>query len=261
MHKIFGYPLIAAALGLAGMVHAQDVIRIGVTAGPHAQIAEVAKKVAERDGLTLQIVEFQDYIQPNAALDSGDLQANSYQHLPFLQSQIQSRGYKISAVGETVTFPMGFYSKKYKSLAELPDGAKVGIQNDPSNSGRALALLQKYGVIRLKAGSGITATPLDVVDNPKHLQIVQIDAAQLPRTLDDLAASAINTNYAVQAQLVPTRDAIAIEDAKGPYANLIVVRTQDKDKAWVSKLVKAFQSPEVRKLVDSSFGGSLVAAF
>src|SRR5206468_11526875 len=177
------------------------------------------------------------------------------------QTQIQSRGYKISAVGDTVTFPMGFYSKKFKSLAELPEGSKVGIQNDPSNSGRALALLQKYGVIKLKAGAGITATPLDVVENPKKLQIVQIDAAQLPRSLDDLAASAINTNYAVQANLVPTRDAIAIEDAKSPYANLIAVRTQDKDKPWVAKLVKAFQSPEVKKLVESSFSGSLVAAF
>ena len=252
---------LVAGLALAGTPRAQDVIRVGVTAGPHAQIAEVARKVAERDGLKLQIVEFQDYIQPNAALDSGDLQANSYQHLPFLQTQIQSRGYKISAVGETVTFPMGFYSKKVKSLAELPDGAKVGIQNDPSNSGRALALLQKYGVIRLKPGAGITATTLDVIENPKHLQIVQIEAAQLPRSLDDLSASAINTNYAVQANLVPTRDAIAIEDAKSPYANLIAVRTQDKDKPWVAKLVQAFQSPEVRKLVESSFNGSLVAAF
>jgi D-methionine transport system substrate-binding protein len=217
--------------------------------------------VAERDGLKLQIVEFQDYIQPNAALDSGDLQANSYQHLPFLQSQIAARGYKISAIGDTVTFPMGFYSKKFKSLTDLPEGAKVGIQNDPSNSGRALALLQKYGVIKLKPGAGISATTIDIVDNPKHLQIVQIEAAQLPRSLDDLAASAINTNYAVQANLVPTRDAIAIEDAKSPYANLLAVRTQDKDKPWVPKLVRAFQSPEVKQFVQSNFAGSMVPAF
>jgi D-methionine transport system substrate-binding protein len=242
-------------------IHAQDTVRIGVTAGPHAQIAEVARTVAARDGLVLQIVEFQDYIQPNAALDAGDLQANSYQHRPFLQSQIQARGYKITAVGDTVTFPMGFYSKKVKSLDALPKGAKVGIQNDPSNSGRALALLQKYGAIRLKPGAGISATLADIAENPKGLQIVPLEAAQLPRSLDDLDAAAINTNYAVQANLVPTRDAIAIEDAKGPYANLLAVRTVDKDKPWVAKLVKAFQSPEVRKLVESSFGGSLVPAF
>ena len=242
-------------------IHAQDTVRIGVTAGPHAQIAEVARTVAARDGLVLQIVEFQDYIQPNAALDAGDVQANSYQHRPFLQSQIQARGYKITAVGDTVTFPMGFYSKKVKSLDALPKGAKVGIQNDPSNSGRALALLQKYGAIKLKPGAGISATLADIAENPKGLQIVPLEAAQLPRSLDDLDAAAINTNYAVQANLVPTRDAIAIEDAKGPYANLLAVRTVDKDKPWVAKLVKAFQSPEVRKLVETSFGGSLVPAF
>jgi D-methionine transport system substrate-binding protein len=249
------------SLALAGAAGAQDTLRIGVTAGPHAQIAEVAKKVAARDGLTLQIVEFNDYIQPNAALDAGDLQANSYQHLPFLQSQIQARGYKIVAVGDTVTFPMGFYSRKVKSLADLPKGAKVGIQNDPSNSGRALALLQKYGVIRLRPGAGISATVADVVENPKGLQIVQIEAAQLPRSLDDLDASAINTNYAIQAKLVPTRDAIAIEDARNPYANLLAVRAQDKDKPWVAKLVKAFQSPEVKQFVESTFAGSMVPAF
>ena len=261
MYKPIRHFLIVASVAFAGLTHAQDVIRIGVTAGPHAQIAEVAKKVAERDGLKLQIVEFNDYIQPNAALDAGDVQANSYQHLPFLQSQIQSRGYKITAVGDTVTFPMGFYSKKFKSLADLPKGAKVGIQNDPSNSGRALALLQKYGVIKLKPTAGISATVLDVIDNVKGIQIVQIEAAQLPRTLDDLDASAINTNYAVQANLVPTRDAIAIEDAKSPYANLIAVRTQDKDKPWVAKLVKAFQSPEVKAFVQANFSGSMVPAF
>jgi len=251
-----------ATLALATLsAQAQDVIKIAVTAGPHAQIAEVAKKVAERDGLKLQIVEFNDYIQPNAALDAGDVQANSYQHLPFLQSQIQARGYKISAVGETVTFPMGFYSKKFKSLADLPKGAKVGIQNDPSNSGRALSLLQKYGVIKLKPTAGISATVFDVIENPKNIQLVQIEAAQLPRSLDDLDASAINTNYAVQANLVPTRDAIAIEDAKSPYANLIAVRTQDVGRPWVAKLVKAFQSPEVKKLVEASFSGSMVPAF
>ncbi len=254
--------LLIAALSFTGWAaQAQDVVKIAVTAGPHAQIAEVAKKVAERDGLTLQIVEFNDYIQPNAALDAGDVQANSYQHRPFLDSQIQARGYRISAVGETVTFPMGFYSKKYKSLADLPKGAKVGIQNDPSNSGRALALLQKYGAIKLKPGAGVSATVADVVENPKNLQIIQIEAAQLPRSLDDLDASAINTNYAVQAKLVPTRDAIAIEDAKNPYANLLAVRTQDKDKPWVAKLVKSFQSPEVKKFVEASFSGSLVPAF
>ena len=254
--------LVASALS-AGLApaHAADVVRLGVTAGPHAQIAEVAKKVAARDGIDLHIVEFQDYIRPNAALDAGDLDANSYQHLPFLESQIQARGYKISAVGYTVTFPMGFYSRRVKSLTELPRGAKVGIPNDPSNSGRALQLLQKAGVLRLKPAAGIGATASDIVDNPKGLQIVQLEAAQLARSLDDLDASAINTNFAMQAGLVPTRDAIAIEDARGPWANLLAVRTADKDKPWVAKLLKAFQSPEVKAYVADKFSGSMVPAF
>ena len=256
--------LLALAVTLAAgasVAQAAEVVRLGVTAGAHAQIAEVARTVAARDGLEIRIVEFQDYIQPDAALDSGELDANSYQHLPFLESQIKARGYRISAVGNTVTFPMGFYSKRVKSPADLPRGARVGIQNDPSNSGRALQLLQKAGVLRLKAGAGIGATTLDIAENPKGLQIVQLEAAQLARSLDDLAASAINTNYALQAGLVPTRDAIAIEEAKSPYANLLAVRTADKDKPWVAKLVKAYQSPEVRRFVSEKFAGSMVPAF
>lgn len=250
-----------AVAATAAFAQAEDSIKIGVTNGPHAQLAEVARKVAERDGLKLQIVEFNDYSRPNAALDAGDLDANSYQHLPFLETQIQARGYKISAVGYTVTFPMGFYSRKFKSLADLPKGARVGIPNDPSNSGRALALLHKAGVIKLKPDAGLSATTVDIAENPKGVQIVQVEAAQLPRSLDDLDASAINTNYAVTAGLVPTRDAIAIEDAKSPYANLIAVRTADKDRPWVAKLVRAFHSPEVKRYIETHFDGSLVAAF
>jgi D-methionine transport system substrate-binding protein len=257
--RLLAAPL-AAALAMS-VAHAADVVRLGVTAGPHAQIAEIAKAVAARDGLEIRIVEFQDYIQPNAALDAGELDANSYQHQPFLDSQVAARGYRISAVATTVTFPMGFYSKRVKSLADLPRGARVGIQNDPSNSGRALLLLQKAGVIRLKPTAGISATTADVVDNPKDLHIVQLEAAQLARSLDDLDASAINTNFALQAGLVPTRDAIAIEDAKGPYANVLAVRSADKDKPWVAKLVRAFHSPEVRRFVQQKFAGSMVPSF
>jgi D-methionine transport system substrate-binding protein len=243
------------------LAYAADIVRLGVTAGPHAQIAEIAKKVAARDGLDIRIVEFQDYVQPNAALDAGELDANSYQHQPFLDSQIQARGYHLSAVATTVTFPMGFYSKRFKSLADLPRGARVGIQNDPSNSGRALQLLQKAGVIRLRPGAGVSATTADVIGNPKDLHIVQLEAAQLARSLDDLDASAINTNFALQAGLVPTRDAIAIEDARGVYANVLAVRTADKDKPWVTRLVKAFHSPEVRQFVQEKFAGSMVPSF
>ncbi len=239
-------------------------LRIGTMSGPDAQIWTEVAKVTAKEGLPIKVIEFNDYVQPNAALDSGDLDANGFQHQPFLDSQIRQRGYRIVSVGLTYTAPMGFYSKKIKSLNDLPVGAKVGIQNDPSNGNRALLLLQKYGVIKLKPGvgvNGVNATPLDVADNPKKIRLVELDSAQLPRALPDLDAASINTDYAVKAGLTPTRDAIAIEDLKGPYANLIAVRAQDRDKPWVKKLVAAYESDDVRKFIDTKFNGAIVPAF
>jgi D-methionine transport system substrate-binding protein len=253
---------LAALAALTGPAGAQDKpIKIGVTAGPHAQIFEQVKKVAEKDGLKIQIIEFSDYVQPNAALAAGDLDANSYQHKPYLDNQIKDRGYKFAPVGYTVNFPIGIYSKKVRSLAELKEGAKFGIPNDPTNGGRVLLVLQDQGLIKLKPDAGLRATPLDVVSNPKKIRFVELDAAQLPRSLDDLDASAINTNYAILAGLHPGKDAIAQESAKSPYVNLIAVRERDKDKQWVSKLVKAYQSEPVRQFILTEFKGAVVPGF
>ncbi len=253
----------ALSLGLAATAApAQDKpLKIGVTAGPHAQILEQVKKVAEKDGLKIQIIEFSDYVQPNAALSAGDLDANSYQHKPYLDQQIKDRGYKFAAVGYTVNFPIGIYSKKVKKLDELKEGARVGIPNDPTNGGRVLLVLQDQGLIKLRPEAGLKATPLDVVGNPKKIRFVELDAAQLPRSLDDLDASAINTNYALSAGLNPGKDAIAQESPKSPYVNLIAVREQDKDKAWVATLVKAYQSEPVRDFIKTEFKGSVLAGF
>jgi len=240
---------------------AADKIKIGVTGGPHAQVMEVVKKVAAKDGLDIQIVEFSDYVQPNAALAAGDLDANSYQHLPYLEAQVKDRGYKLVNVAYTVTFPMGIYSKKLKSLAQLKTGGSIAVPNDPTNEGRALLLLQKQGVIKLRADVGLKATPLDIVENPRKLKFVELDAAQIPRSLDDVDAAAINTNFAMQAGLVPQRDAIAVEDPHGPYANVLVVRAVDQNKPWVAKLVKAYQSDEVKQYINSQFKGSVIAAW
>jgi D-methionine transport system substrate-binding protein len=251
---------LGAAFALPAL--AQDKpLKIGVTAGPHAQIFEQVKKIAEKDGLKIQVIEFSDYVQPNAALAAGDLDANSYQHKPYLDQQIADRGYKFSPVGYTVNFPIGIYSKKVKSLKDLPEGAKVGIPNDPTNGGRVLLVLQDQGLIQLRPDAGLKATPLDVVGNPKKLKFVELDAAQLPRSLDDLDASAINTNYAISAGLNPGKDAIARESAKSPYVNLIAVRSADKDKPWVAKLVKAYQSDAVRQFIQTEFKGSVVPGF
>ena len=253
---------LALAAGFATGAAAQDkTYKIGVTAGPHAQLLEQVKKVAAKDGLKLQVIEFSDYVQPNAALVAGDLDANSYQHKPYLDAQVKDRGYKITAVATTVNFPIAIYSKKVKNLADLKDGARFGIPNDPTNGGRVLLLLQAEGLIKIKDGVGLRASPLDVVSNPKKLKFVELDAAQLARTLDDLDAAAVNTNYALAAGLNPAKEAIAREEGVSPYAGVIAVREADKDQAWVAKFIKAYHSPELRKFIETEFKGSLSPAF
>ena len=255
----------ASASLFTSLAHADEkVIKVGTISGPDAQIWQVVQKVAKREGLNVKVIEFNDYIQPNAALDAGDLDANSFQHQPYLDSQVKQRGYNIVNAGLTYISPLGVYSKKLKSLKDLPQGAKVAVPNDPSNENRALLLLQSQGVIKLKAGAGTNgnnATALDVADNPKKIKLVELDAAQLPRTLADVDAAAINTNFALAAGLQPTKDAIALEDVHSPYANLIAVRAKDKDQPWVKKLVAAYQSEDVRQFLKSEFKGSVVPSF
>jgi len=259
-HLLFA-ALAAFTLALGHAAGNDKALRIGVTAGPHAQILEQVKKLAEKDGLKIQIVEFSDYVQPNAALAAGELDANSYQHLPYLENTNKDRGYDLVAVGQTIVFPMGIYSKKVKSLEQLGNGARVAIPNDPTNGGRALLLLQAKGLIKLKADAGLKATPLDVADNPKRLKIVELDAAQLPRALDEVDAAAVNTNYALPASLVPTRDALAVESPRSPYANVIAVRARDRDSPNIRKLLKAYHSDEIKRYVSQTFQDSVIPAW
>lgn len=235
-----------------------DTIKVGVTAGPHAQLMEVVKKVAAKDGLNIEIVEFSDYMTPNIALSQGEIDANSYQHQPWLDNQIKDRKYEITSIGKTIIFPMGIYSAGVKKIADLPDGAKIAIPNDPANGFRALQILEKAGVIQLKQNLGVQATVADIVSNPKNIQIMELDAAQIPRSLKDVDAAAINTNYAMEAGLVPTKDAIVLEDGDSIYANLLVVQTKDKDKPVFQKLLKAYHSEEVKKFAEESFKGSVI---
>jgi D-methionine transport system substrate-binding protein len=255
--------VLASIVVAASLVHSAhaETIKIGVTPGPHAQILEAVKPIAARNGLDIQIVEFTDYVVPNAALDAGDLQANSFQNQPYLDNQKADRGYKIDAVALTVNFQLGVYSKKYKSWDAVPQGATVSIPNDPTNGGRVLLLLQDKGVLKLKPNVGFKPTVADIVDNPKKFKIVEVDAAQTARTLDDVDAAGINTNYATQAGLDPTKDAILREDPKGPYTNLIAVRSADKDKPWVKTLVQSYQTPEVREFVLTKFKGAVLPSW
>lgn len=253
---------LAASLALCAPALAQQnqVIRIGVSPGPHAEILEKVKPLAARKGLDLKIIEFSDYVVPNQALAAGELEANSFQNQPYLDNQVKDRGFKLVSVGLTVNFPLGIYSAKYKSWAEVPDGATVAIQNDPTNGGRSLLLLQDKGVIKLRDGVGFKPSVADITSNPKKLKIIEIEAAQTPRSLPDVAAAAINTNYAVDAKIEPT-SAILREDPKGPYVNLIAVRETDKDQPWVKALLEAYHSPEIKAFVAERFKGSVLAGW
>ncbi|WP_026620700.1 D-methionine transport system substrate-binding protein [Ensifer sp. WSM1721] len=248
-----------AALG-AGTALA-ETIKVGVTPGEHAQIMEKVKEVAAPKGLDIEILEFSDYVVPNQALADGELNANSFQHQPYLDNQIADRGYEIVSVGLTITTPMGVYSNKVKSLDELKDGATIAIPNDPTNGGRALLVLASKGLIKVNPDAGLKATPADVTENPKNIQFAELDAAQLPRSLADVDAAVINTNYALEADLHPKEDAIAIEGEKSPYANVIAVRAADKDAPWVKTLVESYHDETVKTFINETFKGALIPSW
>ncbi|MET3857501.1 MULTISPECIES: MetQ/NlpA family ABC transporter substrate-binding protein [unclassified Rhizobium] len=254
--------IIAAAIAAfaAGSALAED-IKVGVTPGEHAQIMEKVAEVAKTKGLNIEIVEFSDYVVPNQALADGDIQANSFQHQPYLDNQIADRKFDLVSIGTTITTPMGVYSKKVKSLDELKEGATVAIPNDPTNGGRALLVLASKGLIKFKENPGIKVTVADIVENPKKIDFAEIDAAQLPRSLDDVDAAVINTNYAMEAGLHPKTDAIAIEGEKSPYANVIVVRAADKDAPWAKTLVESYHDESIRKFINEQFKGALIASW
>lgn len=254
--------LISVALAALVSVPAlAEDIKVGVTPGEHAQIMEKVKDVAAKKGLNIEILEFSDYVVPNQALADGDLNANSFQHQPYLDNQIADRSFDLVSIGKTITTPMGVYSKKVKNLGELAEGATVAIPNDPTNGGRALLILAKEGLIKVNPEAGLKAGPADVTENPKNLQFAELDAAQLPRSLDDVDAAVINTNYALEAGLHPKTDAIAIEGAESPYANLIVVRSADKDAPWAKTLVEAYHDESIKTFINEEFKGALIPSW
>ena len=236
-------------------------IKVGVIVGAEQQVAEVAQKVAkEKYGLDVELVTFNDYVLPNEALSKGDIDVNAFQHKPYLDQQIKDRGYKLVAVGNTFVYPIAGYSKKIKSLDELQPGSQIAVPNDPTNLGRSLLLLQQVGLIKLKDGVGLLPTSLDIVENPKNLKIVELEAPQLPRSLDDaqIALAVINTTYASQIGLTPAKDGIFVEGKESPYVNLIVAREDNKDAENVKKFVQAYQSDEVYEAANKIFNGGAV---
>lgn len=230
-------------------------IKLGTMEGEESDVWKVAVEEAKKQGLNIDLVYFSDYALPNEAVNSGDIDANSFQHKPYLDAQVEQRGYKLSIVGYTVLFPMGVYSHKIKDIKDLREGGVVGVPNDPSNGGRALRLLNDMGLIKLKDPSNVLASKLDIVENPKKLEIRELDAGMLGRAIDDFDIAVVNTNWALTTGLKPEKDAIAWEKAENnPYNNIIVVRTADKDEPWVKKLVAAYNSEPVRAKIKEVFG-------
>lgn len=236
-------------------------LKVGASTTPHADILEVVKPKLEEQGVNLEIIEFTDYVQPNVQLNEKKLDANYFQHIPYLEQFNHDQKMDLVNAGGIHIEPMGAYSQKIKSADELQDGAKVAIPNDPSNAGRALLLMEKNGLLKLKEGVGVNATVNDVVENPKNLQFEEMDPAMLPRALPDVDMAVINTNYALEGGLVPTEDALFIEGSDSPYVNIIAARQDNKDSDAVKKLVEALQSDEVKQYIEENYKGAIVPAF
>ncbi|MCW4151167.1 MetQ/NlpA family ABC transporter substrate-binding protein [Halomonas sp. 18H] len=250
---------LAASALVIGQAHAEDsTLKVGTVAGPETEVMQVAADIAERDhGLDIEITEFTDYVTPNAALADGSLDANAYQHEPYMQSMVEDRGYDFAIAGRTFVYPIGAYSEQYDSIAALPDGATIALPNDPSNEGRSLILMHNEGLITLDDPSNLEATPLNIVENPHDFEFREIEAAQLPRVLPDVDMAFINNTFAQPAGLT-LDDALIKEGPESPYVNIIAVRGGDEDKETIQQLVDAYQSDAVEAKAEELFGAQAV---
>ena len=239
------------------------VIKIGVTPKPHKEIVDAAVPLLEKEGYKVEITEFNDYVQPNTAVEEGSLDVNFFQHAPYLNEQVQSRGLHLKSVAAIHLEPMGLYSKKITSLDELKDGSTIAVPNDPSNEARALKLLAANGLIKIKDGELVT--PADITENPKNLQFSELEAAAVPRAVDDVDAAVINGNYAIEAGFDPTANAIVKEDkdseAAKPYANIVVVKEGNENLEKIQALIKALTSDEVRDFINKEYNGAVIPVF
>ncbi len=254
--------LCAAAVFAGGKKDDGQTISVGATPEPHAAMLQLVVDDLAAQGITLEIVEFTDYVTPNEALESGQILANFFQHLPYLESFNEERGYHLVSAGGIHIEPMALYSRKADSLDAIADGAAIAIPNDPTNEGRALLLLQSAGLITLNADAGITATPLDITANPKNLQFTEIEAASLPRVLDDVDAAVINGNYAIPAGLSAKTDGLYVEGADSPYVNVVAVKSGNENDPRVVALVAALQSEKVANWIAERYpNGEVVKVF
>ncbi len=253
--------LIVALAAVAAFSAQAETLNVAATAVPHAELLEFVKPQLAEQGVTLNVKVFTDYVQPNIRVAEKRLDANFFQHQPYLDEFNKGKGTDLVSVAGVHIEPFGAYSSKHKSLDALPNGANVVIPNDATNGGRALLLLAKAGVISLKDGAGITATPKDIADNPKRIKVRELEAATLPRVLTQVDLALINTNYALEAKLNPTEDALVIEGSDSPYVNILVARPDNKDSDAMQKLAAALHSEEVRQFIQEKYKGAVVPAF
>lgn len=253
--------LTALATAFTTSAFANEKLVVAATPIPHAEILELIKPTLAKEGVDLEIKVFTDYVQPNVQVAEKRLDANYFQTKPYLDNFNSGKGTNLVTVTGVHVEPFGGYSKKYKSIDQLPDGATVAIPNEGSNSGRALLLLQKAGVIKLKDPSNALATPKDIAENPKHLKFKELESALLPRVLDQVDLDLINTNYALEAKLNPVKDALILEDRNSPYVNYLVARPDNKDSDALKKLSAALTSPEVKAFIEKKYNGAVVPAF
>lgn len=233
-------------------------LTVGVTAGEHEEIMEQVKELAAKQDLDIEIKTFSDYLIVNEALSQGDLDLNVFQHEPYLNEQKEDRNFDIVGVGNTITTPMGVYSNKVKDLGELKKGAKLGLPNDPTNGGRSLLLFEKAGLIKLKEGVGVTPSLKDIEENKNDYEFIELEAAQIPRQLDEVDAAAINSNYAIESGLTPTEDSIFIEEKDSPWVNIVAARAENKDDEAIKKFLDVYQSDEIKKFIEDTYKGSVI---
>ncbi|MBD8684941.1 MetQ/NlpA family ABC transporter substrate-binding protein [Pseudomonas sp. CFBP 13719] len=254
--------LLAAMAAVAALsAQANETLSVAATAVPHAEILEFVKPQLAEQGVDLNIKVFTDYIQPNVQVEQKKMDANFFQHQPYLDEFNKAKGAGLVAVTGVHLEPLGAYSSKIKELGELANGANVVVPNDATNGGRALLLLQKYGLIRLKDQSNILATTRDIVENPKGLKIRELEAATIPRVLTQVDLALINTNYALEAKLDPSKDALFIEGSDSPYVNILVARPDNKDSPAMQKLAAALHSPELKQFITEKYKGAVLPAF
>lgn len=240
---------------------AETVLKVGATPIPHAEILDVVKPLLEQKGIKLEVAVFDDYVQPNTSLADKEIDANFFQHQPYLDNFNAERGLNLTSLTKVHVEPLGLYSKTLKNVDELKDGSTIAIPNDATNNARALLLLQANGIIKLKDGGNITSSENDVVENTKNIKFEAIEAAQLPRVLEDVDAAIINTNFAIPAGLNPVNDALIIEDGNSPYANILVIRQGDENREDLKELAAALNSPEVKKFIEEKYEGAIIPAF